>query len=266
MKRIAPLSLLLLVFTFCIPLSAEELWIQNGNRRLYGVLSRPNSAEKRQPVVIIAHGFNGTHHSGLAYSEPLNRLGYQVYAFDFACGSTNSRSDNNTMNMSIRDEESDLLAVVRHFRQQTDVDPRRIIVIGESQGGLVAALTAAEHPKEISRLILVYPAFCIPDNWNAQYPQLENVPDTTRLWNVPLGRRFFQEIRQLPSMKYIGKYRRPVLIIHGDADPIVPVDYSRQALQLYKKAKLHIIPNAGHGFRPKEFEESLKEIRQFLQE
>ena len=266
MKRIISLSLFLFVLTVFTPLPAEKLWIQNGNRWLYGVLSRPDNAKKRQPVVIIAHGFNGTHHSGLAYSEPLNRLGYQVYAFDFACGSTNSRSDNNTMNMSIRDEESDLLAVIRHFRKQTDVDPRRIIIIGESQGGLVAALTAAEHPKEISQLILVYPAFCIPDNWNAQYPQLENVPDTTRLWNVPLGRRFFQEISQLSSIKSIGKYRRPVLIIHGDADPIVPVDYSRQAFQFYKKAKLHVIPNAGHGFRPKEFEESLEAIRQFLQE
>jgi dipeptidyl aminopeptidase/acylaminoacyl peptidase len=65
-------------------------------------------------------------------------------------------------------------------------------------------------------------------------------------------------------VKYIAKYKRPVLIVHGDKDPIVPVDYSRQAIKFYKDARLHVIPGAGHGFRPKEFEEAMEQIRQFL--
>ena len=244
--------------------SFEALWIQNGDRMIYGQISRPAYTGKRQPIAIVAHGFNGTHHGGRGYFKTLNQLGYQVYTFDFPCGSVHSRSDNNTMNMSIRDEESDLVAIIRHFQQQPDVDASHIVVIGESQGGLVSALTAAEHPKDIEKLILIYPALCIPDNWNERYPNLENVPDTTRLWDVPLGRRFFREIRELPQVKYIAKYKRPVLIVHGDKDPIVPVDYSRQAIKFYKDARLHVIPGAGHGFRPKEFEEAMEQIRQFL--
>ena len=246
--------------------NVEELWIRNGERHLYGVLSRPAHAKGKMPVAIIAHGFNGTHHFGRNYFDALNKLGYQVYTFDFACGSVNSRSDNNTMNMSILDEQSDLEAIVRYFKQQPDVDASRIVLIGESQGGLVSALTAASMPKDISRTILIFPALCIPDNWTARYPNLSDIPDTTRLWNVPMGRRFFTEVRDINVFKRIGKYKRPVLIVQGDKDPVVSMKDSERAVEIYKDARLHVIPGAGHGFKPKEFEESLQQITLFLKE
>lgn len=246
--------------------NVEELWIRNGERHLYGVLSRPAHAKGKMPVAIIAHGFNGTHHFGRNYFETLNKLGYQVYTFDFACGSVNSRSDNNTMNMSILDEQSDLEAIVRYFKQQPDVDASRIVLIGESQGGLVSALTAANMPKDISRTILIFPALCIPDNWTARYPNLSDIPDTTRLWNVPMGRRFFTEVRDINVFERIGKYKRPVLIVQGDKDPVVSMKDSERAVKIYKDARLHVIPGAGHGFKPKEFEESLQQITLFLKE
>ncbi|MCR5180245.1 MAG: alpha/beta fold hydrolase [Bacteroidaceae bacterium] len=243
---------------------AERHWVQNGSRQIYGLLSRPAKAEGRQPLVIVSHGFNGTHHYGRNYFRPLNDLGYQVYAFDFACGSVNSRSDNNTMNMSVFDEQSDLEAIVHHFQQQPDVDPQRIVLLGESQGGLVSALTAAALPKEICKLVLVYPALCIPDNWNERYPDVTMIPDTTLMWGVPLGRRFFLEVRDLKVFKTIGRYRGPAIIVQGDADQVVSMDDSRRAVKLYKKANLYVIPGAGHGFKPQEFAKSMEYISAFL--
>lgn len=249
------------------PFAKEDtLWIRNGEHHLFGVLSRPSYTEGKMPVAIIAHGFNGTHHFGRNYFDALNKLGYQVYTFDFACGSVNSRSDNNTMEMSILDEQSDLEAIVRYFKQQPDVDASRIVLIGESQGGLVSALTAASMPKDISRTILIFPALCIPDNWNARYPNLSDIPDTTRLWNVPMGRRFFTEIRDMDVFKRIGKYKRPVLIVQGDKDPVVSMKDSERAVKRYKDARLHVISGAGHGFKPHEFAESIEQIVQFLNE
>jgi fermentation-respiration switch protein FrsA (DUF1100 family) len=168
------------------------------------------------------------------------------------------------MEMSILDEQSDLEAIVRHFKQQPDVDASRIVLIGESQGGLVSALTAASMPKDISHTILIFPALCIPDNWNTRYPNLSDIPDTTRLWNVPMGRRFFTEIRDMDVFKRIGKYKRPVLIVQGDKDPVVSMKDSERAVKIYKDACLHVIPGAGHGFKPHEFDESIDQIVQFL--
>ncbi|MCR4994025.1 MAG: alpha/beta fold hydrolase [Bacteroidales bacterium] len=245
---------------------AERHWVMNGKRRIYGLLSRPEHAEGPQPVVIVSHGFNGTHHFGRGYFDALNAMGYQVYSFDFACGSVNSRSDNNTMEMSILDEQSDLEAIVRHFRNQPDIDPQRIVLIGESQGGLVSALTAGAMPKEISRLVLIYPALCIPDNWNERYPNITDIPDTTQMWGVSMGRRFFLEVREMDVFKQIRKFRRPVLIVQGDADRVVSMDDSRRAVKGYKTARLHIIPGAGHGFKPQEFAESIEQVKAFLKE
>ena len=194
-------QLLTTVFAFLFVLTAQaqpkaeagvqELWIENGSRRIFGELFTPaQNAQKRnakRPIAIIAHGFNGTFDYGRNYFKTMELLGYDCYTFDFPCGSVRSRSDNNTLNMSILDEVSDLKAIVAHFRKQGH---RHIVLIGESQGGLVSALTAADMKGKVSQLVLVFPALCIPDNWRQRYPRLEDIQDVTELWGVkrPLGR------------------------------------------------------------------------------
>ena len=43
-------------------------------------------------------------------------------------------------------------------------------------------------------------------------------------------------------------YDKPVLIIHGDDDQVVPIEYSREAEKRYKNVHLETISGAGHGF------------------
>ncbi len=217
----------------------QELWLQNGSRQIFGVLSSPARTDgEKLPVAIISHGFNGTHWFGKDYFLMMQERGYMCYAFDFPSGSVKSRSDNNTMNMSVKDQVDDLLAIVSYFRDRPDVDVTRIVLIGESQGGLVSALAAAELSKEINQLVLIYPAFCIPENWQERYPNLDEIPDTTRMWNVPLGRKYFTDVRDMDVYKMIKKYKKPVLIIHGDKDQVVPLNYSERAVKTYKNAEL----------------------------
>ncbi|MBR5481774.1 MAG: alpha/beta fold hydrolase [Bacteroidaceae bacterium] len=251
-----------------LPLMAngDEYVIKNGERTLYGVLSKAPQEGKRHGIVILAHGFAGTHHFGYRYFDALSALGYQAYAFDFPYGSPFSTLEKNTMNMSVLDQQADLEAVVEHFRKQENIDPKKIVVLGESQGGLVAALTAASIGKKISKLVLVYPAFCIPYHWRAKYPNLSDIQDTTRLWRVPMGRRYFEEIHSMDAFESAKKYKKPVLIVHGDADQVVPYADSEKMQKLYKKATLHCIPGAGHGFNPEQQAQNLGYIIPFLQE
>ena len=279
MRRITSLFGLMTAFVLLLPIETtaqtepqqtavaetdvKELWIENGSRRIFGELFTPKDARKKGPVAIIAHGFNGSFDYGRNYFDVMGRLGYSCYTFDFPCGSVRSRSDNNTLNMSVLDEVSDLKAIVAHFRKQGH---KHIVLIGESQGGLVSALTAADLKNNVSQLVLVFPALCIPDNWRERYPRTEDIKDVTELWGVKMGRRFFEEIRDMHPLDVIGRYRGPVLIVQGDADRVVSMDDSRRAQQLYRPGtRLHVIPGAGHGFKPQEFRQETEQLEKFLE-
>lgn len=246
-------------------LVSKVVCIQNADRHIYGVLTRSANAKgKHQPLAIIAHGFNGTHEVGKPYYHTLCKMGYQCYAFDFPYGSMYSKSDNNTMRMSILTEQDDLEAIVNYFSHQPSVDNKNIMLIGESQGGFVSSLVASRIPKKISRLVLVFPALCIPNNWNSRYPDKSSIPDTTWLWHVPMGRHFFREVVDIDAFKLMPRYKKPVLIIQGDADHVVSVDDARRAATIYKKAQLHIIKGAGHGFNAVHQAEAQSVLSDFL--
>lgn len=236
----------------------------NADKSIYGIISEPTDGAKKHGVAIISHGFNGTHHFGRDYFKTLNELGYAVYSFDFPCGSVNSQSDNNTMNMSISDEKVALKDIVEYFRKQKNVDKKRIILIGESQGGLVSALAAAELKKQVSALVLIYPALCIPDNWNSRYPHIEDIPEVSEIWGVKLGKKFMMDIRPMKPFETIGNYTGKVLIIHGTNDTVVPIEYARKAQTTYKQATLKEIDKAGHGFKPAERILSNQYVKEFL--
>ena len=246
------------------PNDVKEVWIKNGDRKIFGIESAPKTKGKKG-VAIISHGFNGTHHFGRDYFDTLNGLGYTVYTFDFPCGGIHSSSDNNTMKMSVIDEKNDLKSIVRHYLQQADTDKDRIVLIGESQGGFVSAIAASELKDTVSNLVLVYPALCIPDDWNNRYKTEAEIPDTTNMWNVLLGRNFFMELRDFDVYSTICRYEGPVQIIHGSKDPIVPLSYSEKAMKLYKNAHIGVIPGAGHGFNPEQRAVSNRFVKEFLE-
>ena len=106
MKRITLTLLVFIVTTVAsIAQTRQELYIQSGKQTIYGILNSPDATfAGKRPLVIISHGFNGTHSHGQNYFETFNRLGYKCYTFDFPSGSVHSCTDNNTVNMSIIDE------------------------------------------------------------------------------------------------------------------------------------------------------------------
>lgn len=263
MKKI--LTFLILLASMAVHAQDKVLRIPySSDKSIYGVICEPSDNAKKHGVAIICHGFNGTHHFGRDYFKTLNDLGYAVYTFDFPCGSVNSQSDNNTMNMSITDEKESLKTIVKYFQKQKNIDKKRIVLIGESQGGLVSALAASELKKQISNLVLIFPALCIPDNWNQRYPRIEDIPEVSEIWGVKLGKKFMLDIRPMKPFETIGNYKGRVLIVHGTDDMVVPLDYSKRAVEIYKNATLKIIDKAGHGFNPKERVLSNQYVEEFL--
>ena len=135
----------------------KEVLICCENRKIYGVASIL-ADNKKMPVVIFSHGYNGSADSFEKYAGYFLEKGIASFRYDFCGGSVHSRSSMATTDMTIFTEKEDLMAVIRTVRNWEWADPKNIFLFGESQGGLVSALTAAEPEVILRGLILLYPA------------------------------------------------------------------------------------------------------------
>ena len=247
----------------------EKRFIRDG-LSLYGKLYLPDGCSEPYPLIIMAHGFGSCQEILIPRAEAYAAAGYAVCVFDFCGGSLLSLSDGETTEMSVMTEVEDLMAVFAGLRDvpassnaDLSFDPSRVYLWGESQGGLVAALAAAQLKDKVRGLILFYPGFQIPERGRQMFPDEKAVTET-ELFGVPLGCRYYLDIRDLDPYKVIGAYTGPVLLIHGDQDPIVPFAVSVRAAEEYVQADLHIIPGAGHGFFGETAAEADIEVLRFL--
>ncbi len=244
--------------------TSEEVWCQRGTNRIYGILYRPQGLSGRLPLVIISHGFGGSHSFGRPYAEALAAEGYMCYAFDFCGGGNSSRSDGATTDMSVFTERADLKAVIDHFKAQPDVDASRITLLGESQGGMVSAITAADRIDDVQSIILFYPALCIPDDAKSRYPTLADVPERSSLWDVQLGRAYYERLYDFDVYAEIAKFQKPVLLLHGDRDNIVNISYAERASETFSDVEYHVMPGAGHGFSGSSQTQAIDYAKAFL--
>lgn len=245
-------------------ISVSENIVSVGNKRIYGKLYAPENITEKHPIAIYSHGFGGTNSGGTEYAVKLAQNGIICYCIDFCGGSPASKSSGSTTEMSIFSEKEDLLDVVGAVKKLDIVDPSNIFLLGSSQGGMVSAMVGAEIPSEIKGMVLYYPAFCIPDDMTQLYPDLSKVGETFDFWGIKLGRAYLERLYGYNVNEEISKYQGNVLIIHGDRDNVVAVDYAVSAQKAYPSAELVIFEGAGHGFYGKDFNESLRLTLEFI--
>lgn len=122
-------------------------------------------------------------------------------------------------------------AAWRVLQGRPDVDPRAIVLFGRSLGAAVAAELAARVKP--AALILETPFTSLLDMARHHY------------WFLP--------VRWLVRSRYdtLGAVRRvrvPVLVLHGDADEIVPFDMGEQVFAAAPEPKaFYRIPGASHN-------------------
>ena len=243
----------------------KELYTKRDENQIYGLIYVPKDAGEKMPAVIFSHGFGGNYQVGTQYAEALVQKGYVVYCFDFCGGSPGSRSDGSTLDMSIFTEQADLEAVIHMIQEQPFVDEENIFLMGTSQGGAVSAITAAANKEEIKGAILLYPAFVLVDRIKEQFETVEDIPDTYYLMWMTVGRAYAENLLDYDIYEAISTYDKDVLLIHGDADGIVPLSYSEKAVEVYDSARLEVLPGAGHGFSGSDAEQAVTWMLEYLE-
>lgn len=166
--------------------------------------------------------------------------------------------------MFIFTEQADLEAVIHMMQEQDFVDEENIFLMGTSQGGVVSAITAAANKEEIKGAILLYPAFVLVDRTKEQFENVEDIPDTYYLMWMTVGRVYAENLLDYDIYEAISAYDKDVLLIHGDADSIVPITYSEKAVEAYDSARLEVLPGAGHGFSGEDAKQAIDWILEYL--
>jgi pimeloyl-ACP methyl ester carboxylesterase len=130
---------------------------------LAGTISKPaQSAAGRLPAVVLVGGSGPTDRDGLAFGVPvlgelagaLADAGFVVARYDKrGIGQSGGRAES----ASLQDYAEDVRAAVKALSGRKDVDPKRIAVVGHSEGGSVAMIAASKDKRIAAVALLATP-------------------------------------------------------------------------------------------------------------
>jgi len=231
----------------------KEIRLKADGLKLAGELHIP-SRDKGHPTLCICHGIPAVP------SDPNDR-GYTLLAQHFChAGFTtlifNFRGTGKSEgNLDILGWSRDLQAALDFLYNLKEVDKTRFCLLGFSGGAAVSVYTAAHDPRVSSVVTCACPA---DFRSLRQRERALNGIQRFRQIGVIRDRDFPPSIEEwergfdiVSPIKWIDKISpRPLLLVHGDADELIPLEHVHK---LYRKAKepkeLKIIPGAKHKMR-----------------
>lgn len=165
----------------------------------------------------------------------------------------------------------------RLFLDAMGVD--RAAVVGHSMGSIVAQVLAAEHPRRVSRLVLIGSTALVAVRrgdglWNDIMRLREPIAGNTdflRQWGPessptpvdPTFRAYYEpeiaatpahvwrgvirELLDLPAGRHAAAVRAPVLILSGGRDALFPAEHHEALTRAYPAAQAYVFPDLGHN-------------------
>jgi dienelactone hydrolase len=155
-------------------------------------------------------------------------------------------------------DPADPRRVIDRVRAHPDVDPRRIGLLGFSQGGVLSLLIAA-YDGGAAAVVAYYPVTDF-ESWLEAAGAGLGRRLIFRLIRVGFrrasGARSDAELqallRRASPLRQVESIKTPVLLVHGDRDNSASVEESRRLAQrlaeLGRPVELLVIPGAGHVF------------------
>ena len=264
--------------------SSSDVMFNNGEVKLAGTLTVPKGAGPH-PAVVIITGSGGQDRDGALGLHGLYKLIAERLS---ASGVAALRVDDRGVGKSVmpnarptsyRDLVSDTRAAFDYLHTRPEIDPKRIALVGHSEGALTAMIIAAEDPRvtavallagasrPVDRVALeqalhrVALEELIDPSDRSRLPQIHQdilkFFDDARTIPKPNGGPdpygWFREHAQIDPLAFARRVRCPALILSGERDMLVLPYHALELAQALahggnKCVRLRIFPDLTHIF------------------
>lgn len=218
-------------------LGVEPVWLEASFGRVEAWYLPPKSTERPSPAVIFGHG-NGElidywpSELGRFASMGIGLLLVEYPGYGRSAGAPSQGSISEAFTLAYD-----------HLITRPDVDAARIVLFGRSLGGGAVCDLALRRP---SAAIILMSAFKSVKAFAVRY----------------LAPAFL--IRDpFDNLAAMRRYAGPVLVIHGNADEVVPFDHGRALHAAARYGKM-IVYQAGHNDCPPDWADFWRDVDEFL--
>lgn len=231
----------------------ETATFYSDNLELRGEIYIPGETRRKYPAVCMCHGisagpYNPAERSWPLLAERFCKDGFVSMIFNFR-GAGLSQG-----NFDILGWTRDLEAALDYLFKVDEVDSKRVFLLGSSAGASVSIYVAA-HESRISGLVsLASPAtfsFIREDLVKETIQHFREVGIIKDEGFPPSIQEWLDNFATVTPVRWVPRIApRPLLLLHGDKDDVVPVE---QAYKLFEKAhepkEIVILQSAGHHLR-----------------
>ncbi|MFM7323242.1 MAG: alpha/beta hydrolase [Armatimonadota bacterium] len=234
------------------PVRITDLTFKGGNGAVVPAdLQVPAKPQGRKPAVILLHGLGGNRKQLGLLATMLNGKGYVTLAIDAAGhGERPKYGTNGPDSMSLEDMRTlgaqtvvDLRRAVDLLVGNPDVDPNRIGYLGASMGGILGARFYSDDPRVKAGVFLFAGGDWGKLMTTSQIGMAKSFRERGNTDAAAVG-KVLRDIDPLYSIARAAG--RPILLIHGDKDDIVPVECNELLFKAAKEPKERVLLPGGH--------------------
>lgn len=228
----------------------EQIHFDNQwGEKLAGTLHRPKTSLGKG--VVLGHCFTCSRHTGILrqLAEDLSRQGFLALRFDF---SGNGQSEGIFAHSTYSKQISEMKTAVEFLTAEGAI---WIGTAGHSMGGLISFLTGAQTDsiKAVcalaSRLTGFRAMHFLGREQRESLQRTGEVVFNSRGRSLKLTNDFFADAGNFNPPDLIKSWNKPLLVVHGDNDEIIPVDEAYRVRDMGKdRVDLEIVSNADHMF------------------
>jgi dipeptidyl aminopeptidase/acylaminoacyl peptidase len=192
--------------------------------------------------------------------------GWNVFVPDFRGSTGHGRAYQQAMRHGWGEVDvADVVSGLGHAHRHGWGRPDRTVVIGGSAGGFTVLHVLAGAPELAAAGVVSYPVTDLRE-LDATTHRFEAHYNTTLVGPRPHAEARYVE---RSPVEFAAKIRRPLLVLHGDADPVVGVGQSERLVRAITeaggRAELHVYEGEGHGFRAPEHQlDEYRRITEFI--